>query len=828
MFQIVSSSDIAGAAEVPSSTILTVDIAHSVASLDFLPADLNGAFATSSDNSLVRFSVTTNNSTGYTLTLAGKNNTKQLITINNNAAMDSIIAAEGIDAATFDTETYNNKWGYIPSKYNSEDNTTPTTRKYYESPTTTDVATLDVTNSANITNTSNEYSIGLGARVNYEQLAGSYSNTFVLVAVGNPVYYTINYLDNTNDPTVTNLPSIQTGSTDSTSAIIVPDKTPERVGYTFNKWCLGSVNITGNVGTLCDGTLYGPNSLVTFIDQVDPTNANTLNLYAVWTPNTYTIDLDANGGTLSPSGTTTLVTYGTVVLKNFYGPTREDVVVGTRVISGFTLGTNADGASINFQSGSSCANASNCKSTSVTSYRLNGWYKDAATTDLIATATTPPALQPSTVYTDEIARWNYIPNGTITLYAGWTSSTTDYNNIALPTITKIGHVCGWSTSATDTDYIYSSGEVLTPDENITLYGICVPNSYDITIKTNAGVSSVSLNGTSCTDSTDGCVVNLTYGRTYALVATLATDYRFTKWRQSQSVGSIDNITAANTTFTVGDGNVVIIPEAKKIVPYLQNWAKCSELDVGETTMLVDKRDDEQYVVGKLADNNCWLLDNLRLNLTTVDLATLKGNTNATDESLTYLKNGGGTKPYPANGVVAYTLDYVAGDFYNEPRIATSGRATGTTTWTSDEIVSTNYGVGSGIRGIFYNYCAASAGSYCYAQKEGITGHVLSEDICPTGWKIPGGDTTIGSYYYLHNTGYGANANSTKSALSLLISGYFASRYLQGLNDTSGYWSDYAPSTGGAYYMLLSLNSPYFNPRVSVLRTRSVSVRCILK
>ena len=252
----------------------------------------------------------------------------------------------------------------MPSKYNSVDNTTA--KKYYEAPTTTDIATLDVTNSANVTGTSNEYFIGLGARISYEQLAGSYANTFVLTAVGNPVYYTINYLDETNDPTVTNLPSIQTGSTDSTAVVITPDKTPERTGYTFNKWCLGHINTTGNIGTACAGTLYDPNTPVPFVDQVDPTSANTVNLYAAWTPDTYIIGLDANGGTLSPTYPTITATYGNNTLSNIINPTRANTIVGSRVISDFTAGTDAEGATITYEPGRNCDNASSCQSTSIT------------------------------------------------------------------------------------------------------------------------------------------------------------------------------------------------------------------------------------------------------------------------------------------------------------------------------------------------------------------------------------------------------------------------------------------------------------------------------
>ena len=39
---------------------------------------------------------------------------------------------------------------------------------------------------------------------------------------------------------------------------------------------------------------------------------------------------------------------------------------------------------------------------------------------------------------------------------------------------------------------------------------------------------------------------------------------------------------------------------------------CSKLEVGETVYLIDNRDHNKYLVGKLEDKQCWMLQNLRL------------------------------------------------------------------------------------------------------------------------------------------------------------------------------------------------------------------------
>ena len=50
----------------------------------------------------------------------------------------------------------------------------------------------------------------------------------------------------------------------------------------------------------------------------------------------------------------------------------------------------------------------------------------------------------------------------------------------------------------------------------------------------------------------------------------------------------------------------------EIATYMQNWTGCSAMAVGDTTTLVDNRDYQTYIVGKAADEKCWMLQNLKL------------------------------------------------------------------------------------------------------------------------------------------------------------------------------------------------------------------------
>ena len=143
------------------------------------------------------------------------------------------------------------------------------------------------------------------------------------------------------------------------------------------------------------------------------------------------------------------------------------------------------------------------------------------------------------------------------------------------------------------------------------------------------------------------------------------------------------------------------------------------------TWVLDARDGEEYMIKRTADGNCWMMDNLRLDPAQVPLVVLKGNTNASDGTLTYLKNGGGTGRYTSDAVIDEQAGAFGGAIYDKPYVYAAKK---------DEVADTVYGVGSGKVGAYYNFCAASAGSYCYKGGEGVGN--ATEDVCPSGWRLP--------------------------------------------------------------------------------------------
>ena len=246
---------------------------------------------------------------------------------------------------------------------------------------------------------------------------------------------------------------------------------------------------------------------------------------------------------------------------------------------------------------------------------------------------------------------------------------------------------------------------------------------------------------------------------------------------------VNYLQAAGTYHTVLEFFAV----ANIVINYIQDLDSNFCTTIGPTTV-VDIRDNEEYTVQRLADGNCWMLDNLRLDPTTVSLEDLKGNTNASDEALTYLKNGGGTSPYPVDGVSSDW--YSTYDRYLSPYIYTGDK---------DIESSTIYGSGSGKYGVYYNECAASAGTHCY-DSSGRT-PTMESDICPSGWRLPIGVSrnTTGNEFDNLYLAYGSDVTATNSALSVTFSGRRSgSTSLEGGGYYGRYWSSNAYDSDKVY------------------------------
>ena len=227
------------------------------------------------------------------------------------------------------------------------------------------------------------------------------------------------------------------------------------------------------------------------------------------------------------------------------------------------------------------------------------------------------------------------------------------------------------------------------------------------------------------------------------------------------------------------------------------------LSEGVAYQLKDSRDDTIYNVAKLKDGNIWLLDNLAL-----DPATLKAGVTL-DSTNTNLP---------------------AGRTFTLPNSVTAGFDGTATSYTVAAINTASkddtqpLGVeqsGSGKVGVYYNYCAATAGTYCLASNHTDVNDAIY-DICPKGWRMPTGGPS-GEYRALRNQ-YSSDEEFVASFRAPL-SGYYdyGARHYQGEGGT--FWSSTYSSAVKMYYLLVGQIAAA--PQADSDRFFGRSIRCVM-
>ena len=347
---------------------------------------------------------------------------------------------------------------------------------------------------------------------------------------------------------------------------------------------------------------------------------------------------------------------------------------------------------------------------------------------------------------------------------------------------------------------------------------------------------------------------------------------------------------SNTSFTIaakasdtqasGDyKNIIVFTVVSNIVPmtindleYMQDFKSLTASDKtsvlasmteGQSYTLIDKRDNKTYAIAKLTGGRVWMRENLALDITALTQAQLYGTgsdagkmTNASNETLGYLKGTSSRNAtnepngnYPTAAVSkAWTSS--AQNYYSVPMIAVDSTTSGSCNnahcvedptsgqWSYDsetsETINGTTSIVQGKIGVYYNYCAASAGSYCYGNGTSDTGSPTSdpdtttlldvtEDICPAGWRLP--TSNSGGEFQALYTAYGSNVNNFQTALSTPLSGRFYSGKANDQGRYGWFWSSTWSSTDNMRRLYVS--SSYVYPSTYDFRDYGFSVRCIL-
>ena len=171
------------------------------------------------------------------------------------------------------------------------------------------------------------------------------------------------------------------------------------------------------------------------------------------------------------------------------------------------------------------------------------------------------------------------------------------------------------------------------------------------------------------------------------------------------------------------------------------------MSIGSVTALTDQRDNETYAVAKLADGNCWMIENLRLESTNVDNSTgllaegygtssTYGNFSglAVAESTNFSDTTAANSLYYSGtqeGTATINIGTLDGPGYRMPRYNntnTSARTTNNPTTNNSAMYS---------YGNYYNWHAAIADLiYNDTLNQSTTG----TSLCPNSWHLPTGGT----------------------------------------------------------------------------------------
>jgi len=374
------------------------------------------------------------------------------------------------------------------------------------------------------------------------------------------------------------------------------------------------------------------------------------------------------------------------------------------------------------------------------------------------------------------------------------------------------------------------------------YVLVHPNSftagnYSVVYKPNGGTG------------TDVTISNIANYEPYTIAAstfTAPSGFQFAGWCTIQDNTQSPQTSCAGGTLYQPDDIATSLASAGGTFNLYATWSKlltladattmqdlastdyCTGTTIGDTATLTDSRDGTSYTVGKLADGKCWMLDNLALDLTssTVLNSMNNTNTNASDTTLGYLKGtstGTTSDQYATAAVSNWTSSYSYS--YSAPLVNMTSKDVIPTDATS---TAGGYKVGG-----YYNYCAASAGSYCYGNgtSYGTSSGNATEDICPAGWRMPTGSTS-GEFSALANAIYGSTSLTSdatayanyRSALHLPLSGYFFNGSPNSQGSYGYWWSSTRGNNLGMYG--LGVNTSTINPADSYDRNNGFSLRCM--
>lgn len=295
------------------------------------------------------------------------------------------------------------------------------------------------------------------------------------------------------------------------------------------------------------------------------------------------------------------------------------------------------------------------------------------------------------------------------------------------------------------------------------------------------------------------------------------------------------------------------------------------------TALRDTRDNNVYVVAKLADGNCWMIENLRLDAehttSAADIAKAQGYGQSTTYGnfigLASSENAHfvNTAPNTTNG---NTNDYYSSDGSTIINIGASNAGARTPRYNNNNTNFTNNSLTDSPSsnddhsrwhsyGNYYTFAAAIASTIHYSSYYHADGaQVKNSDaagtsICPTGWQLPLGFTStgniaqgaedsanrVGGFSYLDRlmggTGASSSTNATTGATNSFMWRMFPNNivysgiYKAAAGSTRGsvgeYWTRSASGNTNSYRFQID-DSKVYPASINQAKAQGRTIRCI--
>ncbi len=414
------------------------------------------------------------------------------------------------------------------------------------------------------------------------------------------------------------------------------------------------------------------------------------------------------------------------------------------------------------------------------------------------------------------------------------------NTFTAPTNLAFG---GWNTKADGSGTSYADGASVIDLGNITLYAqwICPPNSicYDdngANSPTRMGNQSIYTGATTVT----------LWASNFQRAG-----YGFAGWNTKAdgtgtNYGPNESITFSAERYATS--GLKLYAKWVASAGSIQKWNGCSDMNVGDVTALTDQRDNDTYAVAKLADGNCWMIENLRLDNDSVNpnwgSAGLSQGFGGAFTGLANSETAGTFGSTTANSLYSTANITGSNQVYRFPRYNNQNTDSAVDSMTSKTNSVYSYGN-------YYTWAAAIADTGDYFSG----GDHNTTSICPAGWQIPLGGISTGdinqgvsdaanrvpSFSYLDRKMGGTGTNQASTAVSLrwrkypnnyLYSGYVntGSASVYGSGGYGQYWSStaHASNKERSYIFKIYVGPDTINTDIADFKSNGLSVRCVIK